>query len=363
MSTVTIRERMMRVYRNQMPDQIPISIYARYLPRGLTERQVRAIGLGLLDWYPLTTLLAPPWHILPGFISEVRGADFTIRFSWEEGQRYETRIYTTPVGTISQRIRQDPTYGSDWTQKFYIASRDDYPVMKYLVENTVIRRNEAAFLAKKEDLGEDGVVLGRVDRCPFQKLLTELAGPERFLVDLATDPDPVLELLETMDKKMDEIFAMVCESDAEVIWQPDNISCDMTSPRYFEKYCLPYYTKHGKQLHDVRKTYVVHMDGRLRAIRDLVAKCPIDCIESFSFPEIGGDFPFVEAALAWPGKVILPNFPSSLATSNEQAISTFAENLIKEAGPNRPFMLQISEDIPPGSWRHALPILCRLLRG
>ncbi len=359
---MTIRERIMAVYRHQVPDRVPVSIYARYLPRGSTERMVRDLGLGILDYVPLTTLLAPPWHTHTGFVSEVQGAEFDIRFTWENGQKLETRIYRTPLGTLTQRIRQDPTYGSDWTEKFYLNSPEDYKIMQYIVEHTVLRKNEEAFLAKQEDIGEDGVVLGRVDRSPFQKLLIELAGPERFLVDLYTDPAPALELLAAMDKKMDEVFEMVCESQAEVIWQPDNVSCDMTPPKCFEEYLLPYYFKQGKKLHERGKIYLVHMDGRLRAIKEMIALAPIDGIESFSFPEIGGDLSITHAALAWPGKVILPNFPSSLATQDETTIVGFLDKLLNEVGPRRPFMLQISEDIPPGSWRHALPILCQRLK-
>jgi uroporphyrinogen-III decarboxylase len=359
---MTIKERMMAVYGNRVPDRIPVSVYARYLPRGHDERQVREMGVGMIDYYPLTTLLAPPWHVYPGFLSEVRGADFKIRLKWQDGQRIEERSYETPLGILTQRIRQDPAYGSDWTDKFYISSREDYRIMQYLVENTVIQSNEDAFLAKQKDMGDDGVILGRVDRCPFQKLLIELAGPERFLVDLATDPNPVEELLDAMDKKMDEVFEAVCESSAEIVWQPDNISGDMTPPRYFERFCLPYYLKHGKQLHDRRKIYVVHMDGRLRAIRDLISRIPIDCIESFSFPEIGGDLPFAQAREAWPGKVITPNFPSSLATQSKERIVSFVKGFLEEIKPYRTVMLQVSEDLPPGTWSRVLPILCECVQ-
>jgi len=156
---------------------------------------------------------------------------------------------------------------------------------------------------------------------------------------------------------------MVCESQAEIIWQPDNISCDMTSPKYFQQYCLPYYQKYGARLHARGKVYVVHMDGRLRAIRDLIAQSPIDAIESFSFPEIGGDLSLAEARAAWPGKVILPNFPSSLATESEEKIESFLNGFLAETGAQRDTMLQVSEDIPPGTWRRLLPILCRHLQG
>ena len=60
----------------------------------------------------------------------------------------------------------------------------------------------------KKDLGEDGVVLGRMDRAPYQKLLVELANPTKFLMDLYDNPGPVQELIETMDARLDEQFNM-----------------------------------------------------------------------------------------------------------------------------------------------------------
>lgn len=360
---ITVRDRMMEVYRHRVPEKTPVAIYARYLPRGSTERLVRNLGLGIIDYYPLVSMLAPPWHTHPGYPSEVRGADFNIRFSWENGQSIETRTYITPLGSVTQRTRKDPAYASDWIEKFYISSLEDYKIMLYLVENTILRSNSQAFKARQEDLGEDGVLLARVDRSPFQKLLIELAGPERFLLDLQTDPEPVLALLDALDRRMDEVFERVCESAAEVIWQPDNISCDMTPPKMFQTFCIPYYSKHATRLHERGKVFLVHMDGRLRAIKDMIAKCPIDGIESFSLPEIGGDLSLTEATVAWPDKLILSNFPSPIATQDERAITAYLRGLLGNLNSDTPFMLQVSEDIPPGTWQHLLPILCRQLGG
>jgi len=74
MQQTSARQRMMAVYRNQLPDVCPVSIYSRYLPRGTVERQVRSMGVGIIEYHPVTTLLAPPWHMKPGFLSEVAGA-------------------------------------------------------------------------------------------------------------------------------------------------------------------------------------------------------------------------------------------------------------------------------------------------
>jgi hypothetical protein len=42
---MTIRERMLAVYRNEPSEQIPVGIYGRYLPRGSCERLARELGL------------------------------------------------------------------------------------------------------------------------------------------------------------------------------------------------------------------------------------------------------------------------------------------------------------------------------
>jgi hypothetical protein len=357
----TVRERMMKVYRHQVPDRPPAAIYARYLPRGSSERRVRNLGLGIIDYYPIVSMLAPPWHTSPGYLSEVQGANLNVGFTWENGQAIEIRTYHTPLGSLTQRTRKDPAYASDWIEKFYIASLEDYKIMQYLAENTIFRSNSREFQARQQDLADDGVLLARVDRSPFQKLLIELAGPERFLVDLQTEPEPVLELLGALDRRMDEVFARVCESEAEVIWQPDNISCDMTPPNMFARFCMPYYARHAQRLHESGKIFLVHMDGRLRAIKEMIAHCPIDGIESFSLPIMGGDLTVAEAQAAWPDKVILPNFPSSLATQDERAITAFLQEWLGSLGSHTPSMLQVSEDIPPGTWQHLLPLICEQL--
>ena len=355
--SMTLHDRMLAVYRGQVPDATPIGIYTRYLPRGTTERAVRNTGMGLIEYHPVISMLAPPWHMYSGYLSEVHGAELEVRYTWDHGVAVETRSYHTPVGTVSECIRKDPAYGSDWVSKFYIESPSDYTVMLYLVENTIFRRNESGIRVHMADLGGDGVVIGRMDRCPYQKLLIELAGPERFLIDLYTDPEPVLDLLEAMDRRMDEAFVMALESEVEVIWQPDNITSDLTPPDMFRKHCLPFYEKHGRECRQAGKPYHVHIDGRTRALKDLIASATFDGIESFSLPIIGGDLPLHEARAAWPGKTILPNFPSSLCLQEEAGIVAFLDTLFADTPSGAPFMLQVSEDIPPAEWQRVLPIL------
>lgn len=355
--SMTIRERILSVYRGVRPDRLPTAIYQRYLPPGTAERQARNLGLGLLDFQPVVSLLAPPWHLLPGYVSEVKGVTFTVRLAWEAGERVETRTFETPVGNLSQQTVKDPAHGSDWIKKFYITAAEDYKVMQYIVEHTVFQRLDKAIARRREDLGEDGVVLGRVDRPAYQKLLIELAGPEQFLIDLQTQPQPVLELMAAMDARLDEQFAWALESPAEVLWQPDNVTADLTPPEAYARFLLPIYQKRGHLCERAGKRYVVHMDGKLRALQEGIAQSPFHALDSFSFPLMAGDMTVTEALRAWPSKTLCPNFPASLCDKPLAEIERFLEDVQREFGAHTPFLLQVSEDIPPGASHRIAPLL------
>jgi len=359
---LTTKERMLAVYNNQQPYYIPVSIYSRFLKRGTQEREARRLGMGIIDYVPITSLIAPPWHLTQGFFSEVKNAEFNIRYIWQNGEISEIRTINTPVGSVSQHLRKDPSYGTDWVDKFYIACPEDYKVMQYIIENTISRPNEKALLKKQNELGDDGVVLGRLDRCPFQKMLIEIAGPEQFLVDIATDFAPAIELLEVLEKKMDEQLDIAVNSAAEIFWSPENVTCDMTPPYYYEKYCLPHYKKRAERLNKTNKPLFLHFDGRLKPLTRLIADTPINGIESYSLPLVGNDLSFSEAQEAWPGKAILPNFPSTLCLKDDSEIEAFLEQMLTEILPQTSVMLQISEDLPEEHYYRVSSLLVRFMR-
>jgi len=353
---MNVKERILSVYRNQKPDKIPVGIYSRYHRLGEVERLARNNGLGILDFYPVVSLMAPPWHVKPGYVSEVKDATFEIKLFWEMGKQIEQRSYDTPVGKISQQLIKDPSYGSDWITKHYLESAEDYKVMLYIIENTRFKSNEKTIKQRISELGNDGVLLGRVDRSPYQKLLIELANPENFLMKLYSDPEPIEELMEAMNQKCDEQFSMAMESEVEVIWQPDNVTADMTPPDMYEKYVLPFYKKHGQECKLAGKSYLVHIDGRTSGIKELIARSKFDVVESFSFSEMAGDVSVYEANDIWNDKVLCPNFPASLCNESVDYILNYLTQKRKEFG-DKPFMIQISEDIPIESYNYILPIL------
>lgn len=343
---MTIRERMLAVYRGQQPDQTPAGIYTRYLVRGEIEHQARAAGMGIIDYLPPVTLASPPWHVLDGFLSPTKSGTFSVRYQWDQGRRQEIRSVETPDGTLSALIEQDAGgVGSELIRKHYITNPEDYALAAKIVRKTVFQDNAALFHARKQHLGESGVLLGRLDRSPFQKCLLELCAQETFLLDVLDETDETLALLEVLETRLLEAAERAIASEADVLWLPDNLTADMVSPSLFAQWHLPYYQKLSAWARQADKPLLLHCDGKLRALVPNLQASGVSAIESMSLPEMAGDMTVQEARAAFPGMRILPNFPANRAFDSPESIDQWVAQQ-KASLDCAPWMLQISEDIP-----------------
>ena len=360
---MTVAERMLEVYNNRYPGSVPLGIYTRYLPRSAVEREVRNLGMGIIDYYPAATMIGPPWHFYEGYLSEVKNTELRVRHVWRNGKRTERREWETPVGTISGEIEFDPAgAGSEHILKRYITEPEDYKIMEYIVENTVVRSNESAIRRRMEELDGDGVLLGRMDRSPYQKCLIEFAGPERFLVDLFSEPELVMPLLAALDGKIDEQFRIAVESEVPVLWQPDNVTSDMTPPKPFAEYCVPFYKKHQGEAAKSGKPYVVHIDGKVKVLEEEIRDAGFDVLESVSVPDMGGDVEIREAQEIFPDTVVLPNFPSNWSGLDDEALFRRVTGILESFESDRAVMLQISEDVPADQWQRIFPVIAGAVR-
>lgn len=359
----TLRERMLEAYRGRDCGVTPLGIYSRYLPRGTKEREIRTRGLGIIDYMPPATLLAPPWHFYDEFLSRVEGAELSIKKYWDQGTWVERRTYETPAGSVWQEMAKDGGgIGSEHIRRHYIQGREDYRTMLYMVRHTVFESNGERIASRLRELGDDGVLLARLDRSPYQKCLIELVGPERFLLDFYDDPEPALELMAAMEERMDEAFELAIASPLEILWQPDNVTCDMTTPDAFEAHLLPLYRRRAVRAEAAGKRYIVHMDGRLRPLAGLIDDSGIHAVESFTLPDMGGDLSLSEARALFPKAIPHPSVPSNWFILDDAELEFRARRLGEELR-RTPSMLQVSEDIPPEELHRVVDFVQRFIAG
>ena len=122
-----------------------------------------------------------------------------------------------------------------WTKNFLISSSADYPILKFIIENTVYHEDYDSFLEIRDNLGDDGVILAWTGRSPWARMLIELAGVERLSLDFYDNRPLVEDLLSSIEKKLDEVYKIAANSPAEVIWAPDNVTGDVVGPKLFQK--------------------------------------------------------------------------------------------------------------------------------
>jgi hypothetical protein len=351
---MTIRERMTAVLQGKLPDRIPFAMYNNMFRYGTCERTERNNGLGIIARGTGVSMINPPFFVRPDCLSAAKNTDFSIRYKWNGKQLVEVHEFNTPVGLISQHTVKD-SFGGNHRIKYYVESKEDYKILQYCIENSMMQVHEEIIEEQLRTLGDDGVLFYRLDRSPYQKLLIELAGAEKFLVDLFLEKKLLQELMETIEQRLLEQFEYALQSKAKLLWLPDNVTCDLTPPDAFKAYCLPYYNKLGQECKKNNKTLIVHLDGKLRGLKDQISQAQFDVVDSFSLPEVSGDLPIQEAIENWPDKVINPSFPAPLSRKSPSEIHQYLENLSDAIGSNTPYMIQISEDIPIETYDTVLP--------
>jgi hypothetical protein len=343
------RERLLAALSWDEPDQVPFTTYDWFLPRGARERAIRDLGL--------STIVRLPAHKVEHRQVTVDSLEY-----WDQGERYIRRTIKTPVGDVSQLVHPDSAYGSSWVLEHFIKSPEDYRVLEYYFNDMVFHNNDEAIAKTDDELGSDGLVMVRVAKGPIQEILYQLAGLERFSMDLADYPELVDSLYATMFKRWDEIYELAAKSPAQVFQAADNISSIVVGQERFRHYCMPCYERHSAILAaGGKRLFLVHMDGRLASIADLIAQSKFAIVEALT-PAPMGDVSVAQARRLWPDKALWLNFTSSAHVESDEAIAAHTRQLIEEAGTRRGFAIGITEDVPYEHWAHSYAAIASVIR-
>jgi hypothetical protein len=287
---MTFRQRLMTVLRGGKADRIPVTIYHWLLPDTPAGKRLHAQGL-----IPIGSRR----------VFREKHRDITIRRSeaMHEGTKQTVTEIVTPVGTLTERSKLDPTYGSRWVQEHLVKSVADYAAMKFVFEHTDIEPAFEDYVAANHAMGDKGIVLGEILPIPVQWLLVELMGPPVWSDGVLLHVPEFDELLESLTRCYRRQVEIAAESPAEVIWLGDNVTGTVMSPRMFDRYCKPIYDFACDIFRQAGKMAFAHYDGANRPLRDCIAATKLDVIEAFTPPPMG-DMTVAEGRQAWPDKVL-----------------------------------------------------------
>ena len=342
MRRMTPKERIVAVLRGQPTDRVPFTAYETLV--GAKEELQQLLGcenIGFTRWSSANDIQ------FPNCKTEVQ--DF------ERGGMKLRRVSTiTPAGRLEELYRFDPTYGSQWHVEFPVKGPKDYAAYIALLDDAVVTERYAAFEREIAELGDAGLPMASVGRTPYQKLAIEAVGLMNLGLHLVDYPAEVERAMQAIERVWRQAMQHAARSPALIVNIPDNLNAPMIGLERFQRYCVPLYNEAAEMLKGTDKALMVHMDGRLRALRDAVPLCRHRVIESFC-PEPDGDVSVKEAVAWWPDKVLWVNFPSSVHLYDPKTIRAMADRLLKEGGASGRMLIGLMENVPPFAWRQSLP--------
>lgn len=278
---MTPRERLLAVYRGQTPDRVPaladISYWhaahggGKFIP-GRTDganndkiprllRLHREIGAAI--------------HLNLGSFYDERYDDTVRVRSGIDGDLYRHQ-FETPVGHVEEVRRwSDMTYSWPIVQHM-VRSVADLKVIRYVFEHVSYSPRWDTFREVDALVGDIGVPLVQVPYTGMGFLISRYAGVEQTVMLAMDEPDELEQTVATINAAHEKVTRLMADGPSLVLFHSDNLSSDVQSPRWFERYSGNYYRRMAQIAHDHGKPIVTHIDGRLRGLLRAVAAMGID---------------------------------------------------------------------------------------
>lgn len=341
---MNLRERITAVLHGETPDIIPVSVYTNLLPRGYEERNLRNLGLALVEVGASVYGLKTP-NVRVETTQDIACFYMDDRLAAVAKQKQNVeRLYRTPTGTLVEKFKWNYSQ-LEWPTEWVIKNSSDYEIVTSIVDETEYFLNDEEFLKTQEVMGDDGIVMLGTPRSPLQTMLVDLMGLQRFTIDSRNNKQQFDGLYETLRKKELELYKLVSDSPADVCIMGENITGIVTNPKLFENYCVPFYREVAQILHKKGKVLGGHFDGKLKCLTKLIGQTDIDVIEAFTPPPVG-DLEIDEGRAEWKNKIIWASFPATLSVNTEQnRVKQETLEILKRASPGDHFAIGITEDL------------------
>jgi len=344
---MTQKERFLTALRGGKPNRIP---WACNFDHWLGVNKARGTLPGEFDGMTRDDICraigAAIWARAGIFKSETPNVKVTQR---TEGDSIIT-TYETPIGSVWTRHQIAPDFTrAQFLKQHAVKTPQDIEVQKFIIQDEVLTPTYDSIIEAERSVGEDGIVLTGVGYSPFQGFMIQMAGWVNGIYLLHDYPEKVEELIEVIEQKTLEACRIAADSPAQVIAIGDNMDARTTSPRYYQRYLIPWYRKAAAILHAKGKIVQSHYDAPLRALLPLIPQTGLDVIEAVS-PIPMGDCTMGEAYLALrPRVAIQGGVPAVLVLRNSSAeeLKNFIIQVIREVQPGDGFVLGMADNVPP----------------
>jgi hypothetical protein len=345
---MTPRTRVLTILRGSQPDQVPwfgdLDYWASALvtdgkkPADFRESAAyiewhRELGVGfyLQGYFPFKTIL-----------------DLEER-TWRDGNR-RYRELVTPLGKLRECWEYLPLSYTEAPIEHFVKSADDLPALRYVYEHTSWEPDYRYALQRREEIGEQGILLSYLPRSPFMYLVVIEAGIAAVTFAETSAPDDFALTLATMTDAFERAARIAVDSPAETLMIPENLSSEVVGPRYYEKYVRAYEEKWFGEIARAGKHSFIHMDGTLKGLLAQVSSAGVNVIEAMT-PLPAGDLAIDEwAGVAKRAETILwGGIPGIYFTPhvNDEEFDRHVREVLEVMRTSPRYVLGVADQVPP----------------
>jgi len=268
----------------------------------------------------------------------------------QEDPPYQITEWRTPVGSVRLKTVFRPEEGP-WVAyevDYPFKSREDYPVIEYIFENTRIVPDLSEYYRKEKMVGEDGMVMTGMDfYSPMQQIMRYWFGYERFFYELYDHLAQVERLYELQKEIAKKKLQILGKSPVEIPMLCGNWSDEIHTP-VFAKYFVPWLREASDYLHSKGKLTQVHADGEMKRLIPFFLETGVDVAEAWT-PVPMTSVTTGELRKAWGDKVtIWGGIPAVLFEPqySDEEFDAYVINLFKEIAPGYNFIIGMGDNLP-----------------
>jgi len=266
--------------------------------------------------------------------------------------------YLTPIGSVSCKLlyTEDMKQGGvsiPWISEHVIKEPNDYKTVGYIFKNMKVHPDYSNYLDFQRNVGDKGIAVtfGNSAGSPMHHIMKDFLDATTFYYEMYDHPKEMRELCEDMEPYFDQIFRILADSPAEVIFLGANYDEMITYPPFFRDHIMPHLQKLAGMLHPRGKLLLCHCDGENKGLLDLIPESGMDIAEAVCpQPMTKVTISEVKKALK-KGKVTIFGGVPSVAfledSMSDEEFEHFMKNLFREIVPGDRFILGVSDTTPP----------------
>jgi hypothetical protein len=132
-----------------------------------------------------------------------------------------------------------------WILEHVIKEPKDYRIVGYIFKNMKIYPDYQNYIEYQRKVGDKGyaAAFANLASSPMHHIMKEFLDATKFYLELYDHPKELQQLSKDMEPYYDQIYRILADSPAEVIFAGGNYDEMITYPPFFRDHILPYLQK------------------------------------------------------------------------------------------------------------------------